>query len=69
VRTGNEVIVTKGPRAGQEGVIEFGCFADKSFSVRFTNDETAIVSKECLKLKPKPKDEGWDYSGGIKFLP
>jgi hypothetical protein len=69
VRTGNEVIVTKGPRTGQEGVIESGCFADTSFLVRFANDDTAIVSKQCLKLKPKPKDEGWDYSGGIKFWP
>lgn len=69
MRTGNEVIVMKGPRTGQEGVIEFGCFADTSFSVRFANDETAIVPKECLKLKPKPEKKSWDYSKGITFLP
>jgi hypothetical protein len=69
MRTGNEVIVTNGARTGQEGVIEFGCFAGASFSVRFANDETAIVPKGCLKLKPKPKKEGWDYSKGIEFMP
>jgi hypothetical protein len=68
MRTGNDVIVTKGPRTEQEGVIEFGCFAGASFSVRFANGETEVIAKQCLKLKSKPKKEGWDYSKGIEFL-
>ena len=45
MRTGNDVIVTKGPRTEQEGVIEFGCFAGASFSVRFANGETEVIAK------------------------